>query len=366
MEHKQVIKRIAESILSELEYFSENINPHRINRGDVLAYPESALTGGAQGLQELGRVNAAMSQTNAQLQKEPFIAYVKAEVDGEIRFVYICREYIPKSGPQDKSTTMFASYKAPFGQIVEQDVNTSFELQTPDRNRPVKRIKVLEKDLFKPVHQAHSWDAMSNQIFLDLGTYSIESLRQFIDDYLNIESRNRDRTATLSIEEIEASLRKALEQELTVKEGLAREIRSKIALRDQPTLDTVQGSIFRLPVSIQLIITGAPGTGKTTTLIKRIAQKSNPSLMTPSEIEGFSEDEVEEFFSDDRWVMYTPTELLKIYLKEAFAIEGIPASDKRIRIWNEERIRISRDVLKFSRVGDKGYFARITTPILTV
>ncbi len=366
MEHKQVIKRIAESILSELEYFRLNISPHSDNRRDVLANPESSLTGSTQGLQELGRVNAAILQTNAQLQKEPFIAYVKAEVDGEIRIIYICREYVPRSGPQDKSTTMFASYKASYGQIVEQDVNTSFELQTPDRNRPVKRIKVLEKDLFKPVRQAHSYDAISNQFFLDAGIYSIGSLRQFIDDYFNIETRDRDRTATLSLEEIEASLRKALEQELTVKEGLAREIRSRIALRDQPTLDAVQGNIFRLPVSMQLIITGAPGTGKTTTLIKRIAQKSNPSLMTPSEKEGFSEDELEEFFSIDRWVMYAPTELLKIYLKEAFVIEGIPASDKRIRIWNDERTRISREVLKFSRIGDKGYFGRTTKQILTV
>jgi hypothetical protein len=31
--------------------------------------------------------------------------------------------------------------------------------------------------------------------------------------------------------------------------------------------------------------------------------------------------------------MFTPTELLKQYLKEAFAREGVPASDLRIRTW---------------------------------
>ncbi len=363
MEHKQIIKQIAKTILSELEYFSQNIVPHRGIGEDVLAYPGSSLTGRDQGSRQLNRIDSTMEKSNIQLQKEPFIAYVNVEVDGELRTIYICRDYIPKAGPKDKSTTRFASYKAPWGQVVEKDVNTSFPLHTPSGTLD---IKIIEKDLFKPVRHAQLWDAEKNQFFLSHGIYSIESLRNFIDEYLSIESASREKETIVDIKEAEKSLLEALERELVVKEGLAREIRSKIALRDQPTLDSHQGIIFRLPVSTHLIITGAPGTGKTTTLIKRIAQKSNSSLLASLETERFSEDEIEDFFNNDMWVMYTPTELLKIYLKEAFAIENIPASDKRIRVWDEDRVMIGRDVLSFSKVGDKGYFSRTDSFIITV
>lgn len=36
---------------------------------------------------------------------------------------------------------------------------------------------------------------------------------------------------------------------------------------------------------------------------------------------------------NNSWLMFTPTELLKQFLKEAFAREGVPASDQRIRAW---------------------------------
>src|SRR5262249_34196220 len=46
------------------------------------------------------------------------------------------------------------------------------------------------------------------------------------------------------------------------------------------------------------------------------------------------------------WLMFTPTELLKQYVKEAFAREEIAASDERIKAWSD----YSRDVAR-NRLG---------------
>lgn len=40
-------------------------------------------------------------------------------------------------------------------------------------------------------------------------------------------------------------------------------------LRDQPVLDKFQDEIFRLPLDSRMLLLGPPGTGKTTTLIRR-------------------------------------------------------------------------------------------------
>src|SRR6185437_12045019 len=45
------------------------------------------------------------------------------------------------------------------------------------------------------------------------------------------------------------------------------------------------------------------------------------------------------------WLMFTPTELLKQYVKEAFGRENIPASDLRIQTWPDYRHELSRNKL---------------------
>jgi hypothetical protein len=51
------------------------------------------------------------------------------------------------------------------------------------------------------------------------------------------------------------------------------------------------------------------------------------------------------------WLMFTPTELLKQYLKEAFAREGVPASDLRIRTWQDYRRELARNAFGVLRTA---------------
>ena len=76
---------------------------------------------------------------------------------------------------------------------------------------------------------------------------------------------------------------------------------------------------------------GPPGTGKTTTLIRRLAQKQSPEFLTEDEQSLVAENQFDRMFGLEDWAMFTPTDLLKLYLKEAFNRENIPAPDRNIR-----------------------------------
>ena len=110
-----------------------------------------------------------------------------------------------------------------------------------------------------------------------------------------------------------------------------------MGLRDRPLLDEYQDEIFRLPLDTRLVILGPPGTGKTTTLIKRLGLKLDSEYLEPEEKKLVERSAAGTNGHANSWLMFTPTELLKQYVKEAFARENIPASDLRIETWSDYR-----------------------------
>ena len=58
----------------------------------------------------------------------------------------------------------------------------------------------------------------------------------------------------------------------------------------------------------------------------------------------------------DSWVMFSPTELLKLYVKEAFNREGVSAPNWNLRTWDSERIALGRDVFRFLRGASSGRY----------
>lgn len=98
------------------------------------------------------------------------------------------------------------------------------------------------------------------------------------------------------------------------------------------------------------MILGPAGTGKTTTLIRRLGQKLDVQFLDDDERRIVKEVGISQHLShENSWLMFTPTELLRQYLKEAFAREGVPAPDRNIRTWDEHRRELCRrnfDILK--------------------
>ena len=127
-----------------------------------------------------------------------------------------------------------------------------------------------------------------------------------------------------------------------------------MSLRNQAALDEYQDEIFRLPVNSQRIILGPPGTGKTTTLIKRLGQKLDKSQGVLSELEeGLLKKLGRDGQGFNDWLMFTPSELLKEYLFKAFNIEGIAIRDN-LKTWLDYSKNIARKNFSILRSSTNG------------
>ena len=125
-------------------------------------------------------------------------------------------------------------------------------------------------------------------------------------------------------------------------------------LRDQAVLDQYQDEIFRLPLDTRLVILGPPGTGKTTTLIKRLGLKLDHEYLTDEEKDLVATTAAGSARHAQSWIMFTPTDLLRQYVKEAFARENIAASDERISTWDDFRRDLARNRFGILRSGAGG------------
>lgn len=363
MDSQDALKRIAEIILAELENIDCNLDLTKPGSPDVFAYPPQPISGGSAGQKTLDRIRSALYLEKIGLKKDPFIAYAKATVDGKQKTYFFTRNYTPSADiSPSQENVHFVNYKSPMGRIVEMQVNDDEIIDVPEGE---KEVSLLEKDLFKSFREKNQWDAIQNSIFTEDGTFTIPSLLEFLRQLKTIPGEI-DWGLRSDIQERERIIRQKAEEKFRGLLGLQRQVIEKMELRDQPVLDERQGAIFRLPLSSQIIITGAPGTGKTTTLIKRIAQKINPAFLELEDISKIPPENVEEYIHSDNWVMFTPTELLKIYIKEAFNKESVAASDRLVKVWSDERDKIARESLRILKTGDKGYFRKARNKIFPV
>lgn len=310
------------------------------------------------------KLQALLNQTRAeyrQILQEPFTAYVKAinvsDDDQELTYL-IRRGYTPFA--KSDSGAIYVNYFAPMGRIAEVNVNELAAINLP---RGTIELEIIEKNIFKPrrIPSTCKWDGLNNLISLKDGeTYSILSLLELLQEY----ARAPEKKASFDIDELNAlerKLQEQLEKRKAIRVGIQKEIVGKIELRDQPVLDSFQGEIFRLPLDSQLILTGAPGTGKTTTLIKRLAQKSDLTYIDNEEKDNYrlTEEDERTFFTRENWYLFTPNDLLKIYLKEALAKDGLPGTNKTVKVWNDLRKPLGRD-FGILRIDDEGFFTPVS------
>lgn len=334
---KQHVEQVARDALDQFDEVATAAqtairNAHHLGTSALAAV--NTLTGGAA-VQRLGQINQENLESYQILAREPAIARVAVlDEDGRKRVYYICRT-TPITGVSN-----LASYRAPVGRLASLPVGTEFSLPNGDV------VEVVERAQLRPFNLAEGWDSRDTIIEADdLGPFTIDSFRSLLYKVAG-EEVTEDLLEQLLAEESETA---------NIIEGVRRSVITKMGLRDQPILDQYQDEIFRLPLDQRLLILGPPGTGKTTTLIRRLGQKLDSAFLEEEElrvVEGVSS--ATGVSHANSWVMFTPTELLKQYLKEAFNREDVPAPDMRIRTWADYRRELGRSTFGVLRTATGG------------
>jgi hypothetical protein len=266
------------------------------------------------------------------LKDEPAIARVVArDTKGRKHTYYICRGVPPSS-----TGVLLASQRAPVGRLAALQPGDTVELERPGT------LEVLENAELQPSRDRIGWDSAPT-VFRVLRRRALTagSLRALLN-----EARPEDDDPMALLE--------ALPGAPTLVEGVRRAVIRQMTLRDQPVLDAIQDEIFRMPLRSRLALMGPPGTGKTTTLVRRVGQKLD-SIHLPEDELRLSERLSAESGREHRqnWLMFTPTALLKDYVREAFNREDVAASQRLMKTWSEYRLDLARHQLGLLRTGER-------------
>lgn len=285
-------------------------------------------------LRNLSQINQKNRSAYQRLSKEPLVSRVVAEDDnGRFHTYFFCR------ADQGLAERRVISYLTKLGRLASIPVGDEFV--TPDGQAWI----VVSKTGLRPDEINGQWDAFSVVQREDCPSVTIESLRALLKaEFTSLNAQD-------ALDKILADEAK----NAAVVAGLRRNVITRMGLREQPILDKFQDEIFRLPLSHQIVLLGPPGTGKTTTLIRRLGQKLDIQFLDEDEQRVVQDVAVEQGLSHERsWLMFTPTELLRMYLKEAFAREQLPASDHNLRIWDDHRRDLCRHTFSILRTANGG------------
>jgi len=239
-----------------------------------------------------------------------------------------------------------ASYYSQVGRLAALEVGDQCDLS------PGNKVVLKEKINLYPQKDQGEWDSLNSYLVSDVvDELTIKSLRQLLTEV--VENIPEDLLGKILAEEAIKS---------NIIRGMQRQIITQMGIRNQPILDKIQDDIFRLPINERILLVGPAGTGKTTTLIKRLAQKSDFNYLTDEEKNLVSSAKsYRKVNHENNWIMFTPTELLALYLRDSFGRENVVVAADNISAWNNHKRNLARNIFRILKnAQDKGTFVERT------
>lgn len=185
---------------------------------------------------------------------------------------------------------------------------------------------------------------------------------------LEKRSAQEKKRITEAIKKVELANKK-LEGQLEEQLNLTRYIHRQSQLRFRPVIDKIQSRIkFNdLYNGTTIVISGGPGTGKTTTMIARLKYLTDTIAITMDAEEGHNQYNLNaeqrkslfEMINEDRdWVFFSPSQLLKEYLAKAMEGEQLSRPSTKTQNWKEFRNKMMREYGFFSLDNASSPFKR--------
>lgn len=362
----QVLVNLGDEILTAMAAVSEAAGeilsvPNSGASPTALAAPSNRMVGEAKPERRMLASNAEQRSALARLIEDPFVARVDVEwrKGGPSQTTY----YLARRSAAGLTTAIkgaaFVASGAKLGALAEYEAG---DVATIEINGIDHKARILKRAVLSPQMRDGLWDAVLANFEIRnwgeiLELLRAESLR------IGLDGLKRKLAGPTEIEDIVGRLLAEAAEADAERGRLRRKVVDRIALRDRPVLDKFQGEIYRLPLDRQVILFGPPGSGKTTTLIKRLAQKRTADALTERETGLVTAYDRERLVRPDSWAMFSPTELLKEYLGAAFSKEGVP-DDGNVRTWDKERHDLARNVFGILRTGSSGRFQLVDRPFL--
>ena len=236
--------------------------------------------------------------------------------------------------PHERSGRLFASYLSALGQ-----------LGSCHPGEVCQNFYVTEREELNPFYDDDSLIDSKNTTISreDYSTKTILSLRAFL------KSAN---AKPVDDEDWWTTEDETLGQDELIVSGLVKKVNRKFGLQNI-LVNSTQDKIFRSPIDSQTVLLGAPGTGKTTTMTLRLRTKMYEGKDgLPDDEKELLENTLGQGFPKN-WILFTPTELLKQYVRNALDNQGLGELNRQMSTWEDFRYDLALHQLELLRTNVK-------------
>ncbi|MDR0355048.1 MAG: hypothetical protein LBJ64_04860 [Deltaproteobacteria bacterium] len=203
-------------------------------------------------------------------------------------------------------------------------------------------LVVTEKTLLKPVDyllKRDIFDSLFESLHRD--RLRVKSLR----DFLRVFGEQKQTDA--SVDGDEPPIVPQEELDIVVDEGEIRPQNLLPFLTQPHLLDMLQDEILRRPFQTKQVILGSPGTGKTSTLIKRLDFMISSEALEAEQAGLFEKLNRQAGMAQaTSWFYFVPTDLLRRYVGDSFADLVIPGFEENVKTWDEMRLELATNYFR--------------------